>query len=116
MLFRSTKPAEYYKTLDAKQLKTVKAIFKTIQAKHPELELVIAWNQPMLRLDKDYVFGISVAKNHILMAPWSKKALKKMAPLMKDLDVKMKTIGIPNDWKIDSKLLLGLVKERLNEI
>jgi uncharacterized protein YdhG (YjbR/CyaY superfamily) len=113
---RFTTPAEFYKTLEAKQLKTVKVIFKTIQTKYPELELVIAWNQPMLRLDKDYVFGISVAKNHILMAPWSKKALKKMAPLMKDLDVKIKTIGIPNDWKIDSKLLLGLVKERLSEI
>jgi hypothetical protein len=50
------------------------------------------------------------------MAPWSKAALKKMKPAMEDLDVNMKTIGIPNDWKVDSKLLLDLVKIRLSEI
>ena len=113
---RFEKPADYYKTLDPKQLKTVKKIFKVIQTKYPKLELAIAWNQPMLRIEKDYVFGISVAKNHILMAPWSKAALKKCAPKMEDLDVNMKTIGVPNDWKVDEKLLLELVKIRLSEI
>ena len=96
--------------------RSVKKIFKVIQAKYPKLELVIAWNQPMLKMNKGYVFGISVAKNHILLAPWSKAALKKLAPQMKDLDVNMKTIAVPNDWKIDEKLLLGLVKIRLNEL
>ena len=110
------KPSDYFKTLKPDQAKTVKKIFKVIQSKYPKLELAIAWNQPMLRIDKDYVFGISVAKNHILMAPWSKAALKKMKPAMEDLDVNMKTIGIPNDWEIDSKLILGLVKSRLSEL
>jgi uncharacterized protein YdhG (YjbR/CyaY superfamily) len=110
------KPADYYKTIKPEQVKTVKKIFKVIQTKHPKLELVIAWNQPMLRINTDYVFGISVAKNHILMAPWSKAALKKMKPAMEDLDVNMKTIGVPNNWKVDEKLLLDLVKIRLSEI
>ena len=109
-------PTEYYKTITPEQAKTAKKIFKVIKAKYPKLDLVIAWNQPMLRLDKDYVFGISVAKNHILMAPWSKTALKKLKPEMQDLDVNMKTIGIPNDWKVDEKLILSLVKIRLSEI
>jgi uncharacterized protein YdhG (YjbR/CyaY superfamily) len=113
---RFEKPADYYKTIKPEQVKTVKKIFKVIQTKYPKLELVIAWNQPMLRIGTSYVFGISVAKNHILMAPWSKAALKKMKPAMEDLDVNMKTIGIPNDWKVDSKLLLDLVKIRLSEI
>ena len=109
-------PSDFYKTIKPDQVKTVKKIFKVIQNKYPKLDLVIAWNQPMLRLDKDYVFGISVAKNHILMAPWSKAALKKLMPLMEDLDVNMKTIGVPNDWKVDEKLILNLVKIRLSEI
>lgn len=113
---RFSTPAEYYKTLPPAQVKTVKAIFKAITTKYPELELVIAWNQPMLRLEKDYVFGVSVAKNHVLMAPWSKDVLAKFAPKMKDLDVKAKTIGVPNDWDVDVKLLQAMVKARIAEI
>ena len=108
--------AEFLKNEDSDKQKTIKKIFKVIQSKYPKLELAIAWNQPMLRIDKDYVFGISVAKNHILMAPWSKSAIKKMAPRLKEYDVNLKTIGVPNDWKVDEKLLLGLVKVRLSEI
>ena len=113
---RFDKPADYYKTLAPIQVKTIKAIFKLITSKYPELELAIAWNQPMLRIEKDYVFGISAAKNHILLAPWSKDVIERFAPKMKDLDVKKKTIGIPNDWEIDEKLLLSMVKARMAEI
>jgi len=70
----------------------------------------------MLRIEKDYVFGVSASKNHLLMAPWSKDVLAKFKPKMKDLDVKNKTIGIPNDWKVDAKLLQAMVKDRLAEI
>lgn len=70
----------------------------------------------MLRSDGKYVFGISAAKNHILMAPWSKDVIEKFTPKMKDLDVKKKTIGVPNDWEVDEKLLLAIVKARLAEI
>jgi uncharacterized protein YdhG (YjbR/CyaY superfamily) len=107
--------AEYYKTLDAKQVKTVKAIFKAIQTKFPELELVIAWNQPMLRDANKYVFGVSCSKNTVLLAPWSKAVLAKFEPKMSDLDVKIKTIGVPNDWKVDAKLLTDMVKMRMAE-
>jgi len=30
--------------------------------------------------------------------------------------VKKKTIGVPNDWDIDEKLLLAMVKARMAEI
>lgn len=113
---RFSTPAEYYKTIDPKQVKTVKAIFKAITSKYPDLELVIAWNQPMLRIEKDYIFGVSVSKNHILMAPWSKDVLAKFAPKMSDLDVKKKTIGVPNDWDVDAKLLQAMVRARLAEL
>lgn len=113
---RFTTPAEYFKTIDPVQVKTVKAIFKAITTKYPELELVIAWNQPMLRIEKDYIFGVSASKNHLLMAPWSQDVLEKYRPKMKDLDVKKKTIGIPSDWKVDVKLLQSMVRDRLAEL
>jgi uncharacterized protein YdhG (YjbR/CyaY superfamily) len=108
-------PSEFFKTLSPQQAKTVRAIFKAIKTKYPDLELVIAWNQPMLRSDGKYIFGISAAKNHILMAPWSKDVIEKFAPKIKDLDVKKKTIGVPNDWVVDEKLLQAMVKARLAE-
>ena len=70
----------------------------------------------MLRIEKDYIFGVSASKNHLLMAPWSQDVLEKYRPKMKDLDVKKKTIGIPSDWKVDVKLLQSMVRDRLAEL
>ena len=108
-------PAQYYKTILPGQAKTMRAIFKTITTKYPKAELVIAWNQPMLRIDGDYVFGATASSKHILISPWSADVIAAFAPKMADLDVKKKTIGIPNDWGVDSKLILALVKARLAE-
>lgn len=112
---RFDSPAQYFKSLEPKQATKVRAILKTITSKFPNLELVISWNQPMLMLGNDYIFGVSTAKNHILFAPWSQDVLEKFRPKMKDLDVKKKTIGVPNDWDIDEKLLHALVKARIAE-
>ena len=109
-------PTQYYKTIKPEQAKTVKKLFKLIQSKHSKLELVIAWNQPMLKLGNDYVFGVSCSTKKILIAPWSREVIKEFTPKMKELDVKLKTIGVPNDWEIDSKIILGLVKARLSEL
>ena len=113
---RFSTPSEYFKSITPEQAKTVKAIMKAIQTKYPKLELVIAWNQPMLKIGTDYVLGISASKHHILIAPWSKEVLAKFASKMEHLEVKKKTIGIPNDWVIDEKLLLAITKARLQEL
>ena len=107
--------ADYYKTITADQSKTVRAIMKTIQSKYPKLELVIAWNQPMLRDGTRYVFGISATKGYLLMAPWSTEVLDEFRPKLTDYKVNKKTIQIPSDWEIDSKLLFQMVKARLAE-
>ena len=109
-------PALYYKTIDPIQAKTLKAIFKAIQSKYPELELVIAWNQPMLKKDKSYLFGCSVATNHILIAPWDQDVLKKYTPKFKDYKVNKKTIALPNDWAVDVKLLQSMMKDSLETL
>jgi uncharacterized protein YdhG (YjbR/CyaY superfamily) len=107
---------DYFKSIDPKQAKTIKAIYKLIQAKHKKLELVIAWNQPMLRIDKSYVIGAGVTKNYILLNPFSKKVMDKFDKQLAEYDVNKHTFAIPNDWKIDQKLILALVKARLDEI
>jgi uncharacterized protein YdhG (YjbR/CyaY superfamily) len=106
-------PAEYFKTLDPQQAKTAKAIFKTIQEKYPELKLVMAWNKPMLMKDKTYIFGIATAKSYILIAPWNMDVFKKYIPKFDGYKVNKKTVAVPNDWDIDSKLLLGIIRDSL---
>ncbi len=108
--------ADYYKSLDPKQAKLVKAIFAAIKKKHPKLTLVIAWNQPMLKSGDKYVFGVSVSKNHISIAPWSEKVLKKFIPHFKEYSVTKKIIALPNDWKVDAKVLCDMVKESIADI
>jgi uncharacterized protein YdhG (YjbR/CyaY superfamily) len=109
-------PAQYYKTVTPAQAKTMKAIFKAIQSKYPKLELVIAWNQPMLKLDKNYLFGCSAATHHILIAPWTQDVLKKYTPKFKDYKVNKKTIALPNDWEVDAKLLHSMMKDSLADL
>jgi uncharacterized protein YdhG (YjbR/CyaY superfamily) len=108
-------PAQYYKSIDATQAKTARAIFKAISTKYPKAELVIAWNQPMMRIGEKYVFGLSASKNHMSMSPWSTDVIAKFAPKMKDLVLLKKTIRIPNDWQVDTKLIVAMVKARLAE-
>ena len=109
-------PAQYYKTVTPAHAKTMKAIFKAIQSKYPKLELVIAWNQPMLKLDKNYLFGCSAATHHILIAPWNQDVLKKYTPKFKDYKVNKKTIALPNDWEVDAKLLQSMMKDSLADL
>lgn len=106
---------DYLKESDATKKKTVKAIFKAIQAKYPKSELVIAWNQPMLKLGNEYIFGLNVLKNHILLAPWSKDVLDAFRPKLKDYKVNAKTIQVPVDWKVDVKLLQAIVAATVAE-
>ncbi len=108
-------PAAFYKTVTPEQAKTMRAIFKVIMVKYPKAELVIAWNQPMLRIDGHYVFGASASSKRILMSPWSADVIADFAPKMADLAVLKKTIGVPNDWDVDTKLILALVKARIAE-
>ena len=109
-------PDDFFATLDPTAAATAKAIFAAIMKAHPDLELVIAWNQPMLRYEGQYVFGVTVLKGHILLAPWSRDVLKKFAPRLKDYDVNKKTIQVPVDWKVDAKLLQDMAKARLAEL
>jgi uncharacterized protein YdhG (YjbR/CyaY superfamily) len=113
---RHETPAAYYKTIDPVQAKTIRAIFKLITTKYPKLEHVIAWNQPMVRIGTAYIFGMSASKNHISFNPFSKDVLDQFADEMEDLRVSKHTVAVPNDWKINEKLILKLVKARLAEI
>jgi uncharacterized protein YdhG (YjbR/CyaY superfamily) len=112
---RHETPTHYFKSIDPTQAKTIKKMLKAIIDKYPDLELVIAWNQPMLRKGAMYVFGASVSKNHISIAPWSIDVIDRFRPKLSEYRVTKNTIAVPNDWDIDIKLLHAMTKARLAE-
>ena len=96
---------------------TVRAIFAAIQEEHPDLDLVIAWNQPMLKADGHYVFGLSVLKRYILMAPHGTTVLEQFRPRLEaaGFTLNKKTIQVPFGWDVDAALLNDMVDARLAE-
>ncbi|MGI9117908.1 MAG: DUF4287 domain-containing protein [Gaiellales bacterium] len=103
-------------TLDPAAQKTVQQILAVIRKAHPEAETVIAWNQPMVKIDGDYVFGVMATKHHLLIAPWGTRALAACAPLLEGYAVNKKTIRVPLDWEVDATLVAALIDARLAEL
>lgn len=106
----------YLKQEEPDKAKTIKKIYKVIQSKYPKTEIVIAWNQPMLKFNDQYIFGVSAAKSHLLLAPFDPKILAKLEKQLKDYVVLKKTVRIPVDWKVDEKLVLAMIKEGINNV
>jgi len=113
---RFTTLTEFYKSIPAAQAKTIKAIFKAITTKYPQLDLVIAWNHPMVKLDKQYIFGASASSKHVLIAPWDQEVLHQFAPKFKEGNALKKTIQLPIDWDVDANLLQAMIKASLSNL
>lgn len=106
---------DYLAQYDETKGATVRAILKAISSKYPSMEYVIAWNQPMLKLDGQYVFGVSVLTHHILLGPWGDGIIDKFRPRLEGYKVNKKTIQVPVDWKPDTKLLRDMAAARIAE-
>ena len=109
-------PDDYFKSVDPVAARTAKAIFKAVTDKHENLELVTAWNQPMLRSGKQSIIGLSVAKKHILVNPFSKDVMDSFANRLSDLHPLKHTFKVPLDWKVDVALVRAIAAARMKEI
>ena len=94
---------------------TARAVLRAISKKFPELELVVAWNQPMFKIGKHYVFGLSAATNHLTIAPWGGIS-DDVRSRLKGLVANKKTVQVPIGWKPDVGLLTAMVNERLAQV
>lgn len=113
---RFSTPTEFYTSVTPQQAKTMRAIFKAITTEFPELEIVIAWNTPMAKLDKHYLFGVGASTKHISIAPWDHDVFTEFAPKFKEGKALKKTIQLPNDWEVDAKLIQRVIKASLANI
>ena len=99
----------YITALPEQQQSTVRGVFALIAREYPELEQVIAWNQPMIRVGKRYLFGMSAAKNHLLVAPFDASILDALSDRLEGLERNKKTVRVPNDWVIDESLIIDMI-------
>lgn len=113
---RYTDPEQFLRSLGADKERTARAIFAAITDEFPDFEMVIAWNQPMLKLGKHYIFGLSAATNHLLIASFGTGFVEQVRPMLNGLEANKKTIKVPIGWKVDKPLLHALVRARLAEL
>jgi uncharacterized protein YdhG (YjbR/CyaY superfamily) len=109
-------PAVYFKTLEPLTAKKIKEIFSSITSTYSDLQLVMAWNQPMLKFGDQYILGISVSKNHLTIGPFNTDFVKTFAKKLEKLESNKKTFKVPLDWKVDGPLMRAIVKDRLAEL
>ena len=116
MYFRGSKSSRRFSTLAEYVAKhpdqrgvTIRKIFVAARKAHPDAEVVIAWNQPMLKVGDTYVFGVSAMKTYLLLGIFSNDVRKQMTARFKDYEQNKKTVRLPADWKVDAKLLEEIV-------
>jgi uncharacterized protein YdhG (YjbR/CyaY superfamily) len=95
---------------------TMQTILDVITQNFPELSTKIAWNVPHVYVSKTYVFGMSAAKNHLTLNPWSTAVMTDFAPRMDGYVVAKTTFHVPVDWQVDHTLICALVRARLTEV
>ena len=108
-------PEALLASLGGEREATARAILRTISKKFPDLELVVAWTQPMFKTGKHYVFGLSAATNHLLLAPWG-GIPDDIRSRLKGLIANKKTVQVPIGWKPDVGLLVAMISERLAQV
>lgn len=95
---------------------TVQAVIDAVQTGHPEATVKIAWNVPQIQIDGKYVMGISAAKNHISISPWSQIAMGLYAAELAQYEPTDNLFRVPVDWQVDATLITALVDARLDEL
>jgi uncharacterized protein YdhG (YjbR/CyaY superfamily) len=108
---------DYLATVDPVKAATMRSIIDAILTEFPETEVKLAWNVPQIHRGKDYLFGLSAAKNHLSLNPWSEQVIDDFRPRLEQSYVVLQSIfQVPVDWAIDRGLLEDLVRARLAEL
>lgn len=83
---------------------------------YPELELRIAWNQPMFTHHGTYIVGFSAASKHMAMAP-ERATMIRFEPVMRERGTDFGTMFARQPWNkpSDYELLDIFLQHQLNE-
>ena len=100
---------DYLTQHDEVKQQTARSILGAITQAFPDAEVVIAWNQPMVKVDGMYVFGLGIFTQHILIAPYDSAVIEQFRDRLSGYTLNKKTIKVPIDWAVDAELLRDLI-------
>ncbi|MEL0127237.1 MAG: DUF4287 domain-containing protein [Actinomycetota bacterium] len=100
---------DYLAEHDDDKQRTLQAILTTIAEEFPESSVVIAWNHPMVMIDGQYVFGVSVYSKHLLLAPFGDGVIDQFRERLGDYELNKKTVKVPIDWQVDRALIRDMI-------
>lgn len=101
---------EFYNSLPEDQEVAIRRFVDFVAKTHKNLELVLAWNQPMFKLGKKYIIGFMPTKKHINLLTISDDAVTHFARELKGYRHGTRSISLPFDWKIDKGLIAKLIE------
>ncbi len=107
---------DYLNSLESPKQETLRAVLNSIETSFPEAELKLAWNVPQVQIQGKYVFGVSAAKNHLSLAPWSEAVMAEFAPRLRGYETTKGLIRIPVDWVVDQQLIADMISARKAEL
>ena len=91
-------------------------VLNWVAKRYPELELRIAWNQPMFTHHGTYIIGFSAASKHMTMAP-ERATMIRFEPVMRERGTDFGTMLARQPWNkpFDYELLDAFVQHQLAE-
>lgn len=109
---------DYLDSLEPTKAGTLRRVIEHILGSSTGLQVKLAWNVPQICRGSDYVFGVSAAKHHLALAPWSADVIEAFRPRLEAFGfvVKKNLFQVPADWEVDTALLNDLVAARLAEL
>ena len=91
-------------------------VLEWVSHNFPELELRIAWNQPMFTHHGTYIIGLSAASKHMAMAP-ERATMIRFEQVMREHGTDFGTMLARQPWDkpFDYELLDAFIQDQLTE-
>jgi uncharacterized protein YdhG (YjbR/CyaY superfamily) len=107
---------DYFASLDDIKAATLRRVLDVIATNFPGSSVKLAWNTPQIQIAGKYVFGMSAAKNHLSLAPWSEAAMTTFAERLAPYETTKGLFKVPVDWDVDAELITDLIQARMAEL
>lgn len=106
---------DFYASLTPEQNTHIRSLVEWVSTAYPELEPVIAWNQPMFKKETKYILGFMPTKNHTNLLTVTDSAISELAPQLTSYKHGTRSIQLPFDWTIEPQLFEQVISLRLKE-
>lgn len=106
---------DFYRALSPEQHTHITSLVDWVRATYPDLEPVIAWNQPMFKKGTKYILGFMPTKNHTNLLTVTDSVVSSLKPALTSYKHGTRSIQLPFDWTIDPQLFAQVISLRLHE-